>query len=441
MHLTNLTIDGLHGSINKFVEFKPELNLLVGINGSGKTSVLNAIEWLLSVNVQRLCTTEFVRLALQFTYKSYNLELEAVQDKGRLSLNLHGYPKREFSPFVVELLKAPKSIKPAEHEMLLEHYGRLGPDKKEKALWDFMTDIPKPVAITLDRTISAEFEDVKYLEHESSHRVSRRRPTRSPLDKVREVTAVRYAQYRAKVIELNDGLKAGIVISALSQPANTRRKSAPKISPAELNKLEVKVTDYLASVLRGKDENAQIGAFFRSAKTLIRKAAGADKASGQDMLYMMFARQYQQIDSLAQAFNVYETASAHAYESLKTYLDRINQFLADSKKTILFDEQTNELCFKFLREDGSSEESTRSIDYLSSGERQIIILFTFLAFVATPDSIFIVDEPELSLHPKWQRDFLDSFAALKPKNTQLLLATHSPEIAGKRKADCITLKA
>lgn len=441
MHLTNLTIDGLHGSISKFVEFKPELNLLVGINGSGKTSVLNSIEWLLSVNVQRLCTTEFVRLALQFTYKRQNLVLEAIQQKGQLRLNLHGHTAREFSPFIVELIKAPKSINPAEHEMLLEHYARLGPDKKEKPLWDFLKAIPKPVAITLDRTISAEFEDVKYLERESGHRITRRRPARSPLDKVREVTAVRYAQYRAKVIELNDELKARIVMSALSEPANSRRTRAPKISPAELSELEVKVTDYLATVLRGKSEHAQIGAFFRRAQNLVQKAAIADRASGQDMLYMMFARQYQQIDSLAQAFNEYEIASTRAYESLKTYLDQINQFLADSKKIISFDEQTNELCFKFLGDDGIAEEDTRSIDYLSSGERQIIILFTFLAFVAIPDSIFIVDEPELSLHPKWQRDFLDSFVALKPEKTQLLLATHSPEIAGKRKADCIVLKA
>lgn len=441
MHLTNITIDGLHGSISKFVEFKPELNLLVGINGSGKTSVLNVIEWLFSVNLHRLCTTEFVRLALQFTYKTYKLELEAVQQKGQLRLNLHGVAKRDFSPIVVELLKPPRLINPAEHEMLLEHYGRLGPGKKERPLWDFLKGIPKPVAITLDRTISAEFDDINYLELETGQRVSRRRITRSPLDKVREVTAVRYAQYRAKLIELNDELKARIVMSALSEPTKSRRTGAPKISPAELSELEVKVTDYLAVVLRGKNENAQIGSFFRRAQALVQKAAGADKASNQDMLYMMFARQYQQIESLAQAFNEYEIASASAHESLKTYLDKINLFLADSKKVVLFDEQTNELCFKFMNKNGGQEEDTRSINCLSSGERQILILFTFLAFVAIPDSIFIVDEPELSLHPKWQRDFLESFVALKPKKTQLLLATHSPEIAGKRKADCVVLKA
>lgn len=434
MHLTNLTIEGLHGSMSKFVEFKPELSLLVGINGSGKTSVLNVIEWLLSVNLPQLCVTEFSRLALQFRHKNQNLELVAVQQKGQLRVNLYGNPKREYLPIVVELVKSPSSIDRAEHEVLLEHYRRLAPEKKEKPLWDYLHNISKPVAITLDRTISAEFDDTKYLELENSPRLSRRRPTRNPLDKVREVVAVRYAQYRARLIELNDELKARIVLSALSEPEKVRGARTPKISPAELAKLELKVKDYFAHVLRGKSENDQIGAFFRRAQNLVR--GGATGAKAQDLMYVLFARQYQQIESFAQAFNEYEIASASAYESLSTYFDQINMLLTDSKKAVFFDEQSNELRFKFLNDDKAEP---RSIDCLSSGERQIIILFTFLAFVAIQDSIFIVDEPELSLHPKWQRDFLESFIALKPKQTQLLLATHSPEIAGKRKSDCIVL--
>ena len=415
---------------------------MVGINGSGKTSVLNIIEWLLSPNHGRLCTTEFTRLLLRFTYKNKKHELEAIQQKeGGLRLHLFGDQIREFSPIFVELVKPPKRISPAEVETLLEYYARLSPDKKEKPLWDYIKAIPKPVAITLDRTISAEFEDVKYVEHDNNARAFPRRPTRSPLNKVREVTAIRYSQYRTKLIELNDELKALIVMSALSEPAKLHVKDAPRISSTELKNLEAKVTDYFATALRGQDAKAQISAFFRRAQNFVGKTASASKETNNNVLYMMFARQYQQIQSLAQAFNEYETGSTQAYESLKTYFDQLNLFLRDSKKMVLFDEQTNELCFKFLNNDGSVEEQSRSIDCLSSGERQILILFTFLAFIAIPDSIFIVDEPELSLHPKWQKDFIKSFVALKPQKTQLLLATHSPEIAGKHKADCVVLRA
>ncbi|MBK7680426.1 MAG: ATP-binding protein [Chitinophagaceae bacterium] len=54
-------------------------------------------------------------------------------------------------------------------------------------------------------------------------------------------------------------------------------------------------------------------------------------------------------------------------------------------------------------------------------------------------TIFIIDEPELSLHPKWQEDFLAAVEALTPKNTQLIIATHSPIIVGNNADYCKVL--
>jgi predicted ATP-binding protein involved in virulence len=44
-----------------------------------------------------------------------------------------------------------------------------------------------------------------------------------------------------------------------------------------------------------------------------------------------------------------------------------------------------------------------------------------------PSGIFIIDEPELSLHLAWQEIFVDSISKASPK-TQFILATHSPTI-------------
>ena len=46
--------------------------------------------------------------------------------------------------------------------------------------------------------------------------------------------------------------------------------------------------------------------------------------------------------------------------------------------------------------------------------------------------MFIVDEPELSLHLEWQLEFVDTLLELNP-DIQLIFATHSPEIIGKRR--------
>ena len=69
---------------------------------------------------------------------------------------------------------------------------------------------------------------------------------------------------------------------------------------------------------------------------------------------------------------------------------------------------------------------------LSSGEKQIIIMIAHLIFAEDlkDAGVFIIDEPELSLHIAWQEIFVDSILEASP-NTQFILATHSPSIISK----------
>jgi len=69
---------------------------------------------------------------------------------------------------------------------------------------------------------------------------------------------------------------------------------------------------------------------------------------------------------------------------------------------------------------------------LSSGEKQIIIMIAHLIFeeAQKPSGVFIIDEPELSLHIAWQEIFVNSIVEASPK-TQFILATHSPSIISK----------
>lgn len=67
---------------------------------------------------------------------------------------------------------------------------------------------------------------------------------------------------------------------------------------------------------------------------------------------------------------------------------------------------------------------------LSSGEKHIIALLGRAALSREKGSIFIADEPELSLHLTWQRMILPSILELSPKS-QIIVATHSPAIISK----------
>jgi len=59
MKLKSLEIKNLYGFMNKTIDFNKQLNLLVGINGSGKTSILNVISWMMQPSYIELCTNEF----------------------------------------------------------------------------------------------------------------------------------------------------------------------------------------------------------------------------------------------------------------------------------------------------------------------------------------------------------------------------------------------
>ena len=62
---------------------------------------------------------------------------------------------------------------------------------------------------------------------------------------------------------------------------------------------------------------------------------------------------------------------------------------------------------------------------LSSGEKQIVSLFSHL-FLDDNDSVFVfIDEPELSLSVDWQKSLLPDIAT-SPKFSGLLATTHSP---------------
>lgn len=72
--------------------------------------------------------------------------------------------------------------------------------------------------------------------------------------------------------------------------------------------------------------------------------------------------------------------------------------------------------------------SAISSDLLSSGEKQLLSFLAYNAFMQ--NAIFIIDEPELSLHVDWQRQLFPTLLKQGTSN-QFIVATHSPFIYSK----------
>lgn len=133
--------------------------------------------------------------------------------------------------------------------------------------------------------------------------------------------------------------------------------------------------------------------------------------------------------------------------------DVLSVYLNDSeKKTAVFDELTakinlfvtilgsKQLTKKIIRISGDSgffvitnEGNKIDVSLLSSGEQQEIVLLYELLFKAEPNSLILIDEPEMSLHVTWQKEFVkDLLDISKIKNITFCLATHSPQIINGR---------
>jgi predicted ATP-binding protein involved in virulence len=140
-----------------------------------------------------------------------------------------------------------------------------------------------------------------------------------------------------------------------------------------------------------------------------------------------FINQHQldRIDRLFSKVESYQSEKNRIYARLSRFEMLVNKFLNETGKRVQINNK-GRLTIRF-----SGEE--RDLSVLSSGERQIVIMLAHLVLNKRlrGDGVFIVDEPELSLHISWQDMFVDAIQEASP-NLQIILATHSPSIIGGR---------
>lgn len=66
---------------------------------------------------------------------------------------------------------------------------------------------------------------------------------------------------------------------------------------------------------------------------------------------------------------------------------------------------------------------------LSTGEKELIMKALYLEISCPQNAIILIDEPEKSLHPRWQQQILQVYERIARKyDSQFIIATHSPHI-------------
>ena len=78
------------------------------------------------------------------------------------------------------------------------------------------------------------------------------------------------------------------------------------------------------------------------------------------------------------------------------------------------------------------------INSLSSGEKQLFLRAMTLKMLDINNSVVLIDEPEISLHPKWQQKIVKVYESIG-ENNQIIIATHSPHIVSSVKSESLKL--
>jgi len=442
MQINRLVIKGLYGYINKTIEFNHDLTLLVGINGSGKTSVLNIINWLLRPSIPHLCVTEFKTIQLYFKYKGLDYEILCKHNKATFTYSIIT-AKLKYNPLIVRIVTPPCEIKNEDTSKynLIQHYTGLSPDNKEKDTWDLISTFPNPTVIGLDRNLFAEESEKIFIEDNLRGKIAKRGASQnlSPLDRVKEIVNREYRKKKNSILNLTSNLKNHLMLSTFAGSITIESFTSGikvKLNINQIEGAEKRVNDYFKNFekkILSEEEQKTITNYFAQLKQITLEYQDKSSDERVKLLYGLNASQFLKVNKLLKEFEKFESESNKALAQINTYINTLNFFFKDSAKKLLFKEDTAELSFHTLDKNGNIVTEFKDIKFLSSGEQQILILFSYIAFNSQDGRLFIIDEPELSLHIKWQEDFLNQLENITPLGTQLILATHSPILANKKR--------
>jgi ABC-type molybdenum transport system ATPase subunit/photorepair protein PhrA len=119
------------------------------------------------------------------------------------------------------------------------------------------------------------------------------------------------------------------------------------------------------------------------------------------------------------------------YQTIDRFVSIVNSFLND--KTIFF-----KLSQGFSIHNRLGNPLTPA--QLSSGEQQLILLFCYVLIARDKPSVFMIDEPEISLNIKWQRQLIQSLLDITAgAPLQFIFASHSMELLAQHRGRVVKL--
>jgi len=396
--------------------------ILYGDNGSGKTTILRLIFHLLACEHAEghktfVAQTKFKRLIIKFSNK-YKVLADRKGDK-------------LLGAFMMELWKAEERI--ASTEFLVDAENSVksgGPNEEEN---DKFLDTLSGLGLTLyllgdDRTVRVT----------SPHKSQRQMYRRQVVEEGSTISTWRALAMRSEEELDPEQISVRLLADSMQRLRGWVRNRVMRGSTrgeSNVNVIFSDIVDKIASKQkRGPREKATRREYLVERINEIEKRnkefskfALTPSFNGQkllDSINRASTNKFKYIRPIIVPYLDSHEAKLDALNNIQgtieKFVNTINSFMVD--KSISFHVRFGFKIFSRNKEDLSPR-------MLSSGERHLLLLFCNAITALDDQSIFIIDEPEISLNVKWQRKLISSLLdCVKNSAVQYVFASHSMQI-------------
>ena len=413
-------ITNLWGYRDIDLTFNRDVNIMIGPNGSGKTTILNILHSILAVDLPGLLDVNFDQAVIklkEFEGKSVRTIKVSVVDRF-LKLSV-GRAKFEID---IDTISDRRSLRYYRHpetgkilrRSLPRHIvrRRIVPEKLDGVLTDLVPIVWLPVSRRLPTTEDEEerytatglLESVDVRLHELLEELSNYQ------FRLNARLSKRYREFEHQVL-------SEMLYSKEHDQLDTLSFSLP--TQADKDQL---LGAFEAAELLNKKMRVRIDEHFAAAEEVLRRVSENKSTQSslnlKDFLVLPLIRRTQ---AMVRYAGELEEDREEIFAPLRLYEEMVNSFLNEKSVEV---EENGKLKIE------SPASSSLNPHILSSGEKQILILLTQALLGVDKPVVYIADEPELSLHVTWQEKLLESLVALSGQ-IQVIVATHSPDIVGK----------
>ncbi|MBF4987174.1 AAA family ATPase [Methylophilus sp. 14] len=408
--IKSIYIKGLWGDERCEIEFPLDqnFNFLIGQNGTGKTTIINLIAAALNADFEKLDKIQFLKvlIKLQEIKGKKNPTIEILKNQKE------GLPYYDIEYRIKRSSKDDAQIFDLDAVAEEQFYRGIPPRMlREKVIRERFLDIRRQLS---------ELVNLCWLSIHRNNNLSineEHKKNLSPIDyKLLELnnSFTRYfSQLNRKYGEHTLEFQKKVFLSLLTVN-ESRIKEFTKGINTETEKEDLASVFDLLGVEQNKYKQS-LNIFVEK----VQKAQSALENKTFDLTDFAVLYNAQKTHALVQYYEDLEKSKAEIFEPRDTFLSVVNE-LFDGRKVIGISER-NDITVK--TRDGKSID----LEDLSSGEKQLLIILGEALIQDKRSMIFIADEPELSLHIKWQEKLTSSISRLNP-NAQIIFATHSPDI-------------